>query len=129
MDNCPKCGAPVAIGEWPFCPHGIGHSNIITDDIPGGQVIENLGHQPETFYSKQAIVKEADRRGLQPMVRYVDGDKHLTNWAASIDPYPLAAAAALVARRAERSQPEIPDTVVCESAAFTINVLEAPDAA
>ena len=25
MERCEKCGKEYAIGEWPFCPHGVGH--------------------------------------------------------------------------------------------------------
>ncbi len=109
---CPQCGVPLAIGSWPYCPHGESHQNVIGDDLPGGVVIENLGHAPMTFYSKQAIVKEAARRGLEPMVRHVDGDQHVQSWA-TVDPYTLAAGAALVARvTSVRSNP---DEVPCDT--------------
>lgn len=124
--TCDACGIDLVVGMYPFChgdptQHTRQAASVIGDDIPGGMVIENLGHEPLTFYSKKAIAQEADRRGLQPMVRYVPGDKHLTNWATGMDPYTLAAATALVARRAERSRPDLPDEVQCESAAFTVN--------
>lgn len=124
---CEKCGVDVAVGQWPFCggkhSHGAYRGSVIGDDIVGGQVIENLGHEPRVFYSKKAIVQAADAEGLQPMVRYVEGDKHLTNWAAGIDAYTLAAAAELVTRRALRSRPAPPDDIVCETAKISVEVL------
>lgn len=106
---CPVC---AGVTERVWRAHG--SANVIGDDIPGGVVIENLGHEPMRFYSKRAIVQEADRRGLQPYVHYVPGDQHLTNWAAAMDPYTLAAATALVTRRARRAVDD--DTVPCETA-------------
>lgn len=55
-------------------------SAVIGDDIPGGFVQEHFGHQPETFYSKKAMLKRAAQLGLQPFVRHVDGDKHIARW-------------------------------------------------
>lgn len=87
---CPQCGsATERLWHQP--------SSVVGDDIPGGQWIENLSHEPMLFYSKQEIVREAKRRGLEPMVRHVEGDKHTTRWSTT-DPYTLAAAEALVAR-------------------------------
>ena len=79
--TCEQCGAALHVGDWPFCPHGPSQSfNVIGDDIPGGFVQENFGHQPEVFYSKQAMARRAKELGLQPMVRHVDGDQHVTRW-------------------------------------------------
>ena len=100
---CETCGWVLRVGDWPFCGRGRDHApavaNIITDDIPGGQVIENLGHDPLTFYSKQAIVAEADKRGLRLRDQWAGPhDQYLTNWAASIDAQTLENARALVSR-------------------------------
>ena len=96
---CDRCGTELRVGAWPFCPHGTPHNAVIGDEIPGGQVIEHLGDQPMTFYSKQAIREEADRRGLRPTDRWAGAsDQHLTNWAAGIDAQTLANAAELVTR-------------------------------
>lgn len=108
---CERCGHELVIGDYPFCKgdarnHVPSQAAIITDDIPGGQVIENLGHEELTFYSKKAIVAEADKRGLRLTDRYVPGDKHLTNWAAGIDAYTLAAAAVLVTRGQKAVEPD-----------------------
>ncbi len=118
--TCDRCGVVLRVSDWPFCPHGESHQAVIGDDIPGGCVIENLGHDPMTFYSKQAIVKEAARRGLEPMVRHVDRDQHVQSWA-TIDPYTLAAGAALVGRIASvrSDEPEIP----CETARLEVRIV------
>lgn len=64
---CTVCGKDVAIGDWPWCPHGkVEGVAVITDDIPGGFVQENFGHQPETFYSKRAMYQRADALNLRP---------------------------------------------------------------
>lgn len=96
---------------------------IVTDDIPGGQTVENLGHEPMTFYSKHAIRAEADRRGLRFTDKWAGpGDKYLTNWGAAIDPYTLDAARALVSRQGAIATPE-PD-VTCETFQWSAEVKE-----
>jgi hypothetical protein len=40
----------------------------------GGQVIENLGHEPVTVYSKSELRREAAKRGLEPMVQHKPPD-------------------------------------------------------
>ena len=110
--TCERCGWELRIGDYPFCGNGRDHSpskvSVIGDDIPGGQVIENLGHEPMTFYSKAAIREEADRRGLRLRDQWAGpGDKHLSNWAAGIDAYTLESARSLLAR-GSRSSAETP---------------------
>lgn len=96
---CDKCGESLRLGDWPFCPHGVGVANVITDDIPGGQTIETLDHEELTFYSKQAIRDAADIRGLRIKDKWAGPhDKHLTNWAAGIDAKTLENATVLVSR-------------------------------
>lgn len=53
---------------------------VIGDDIPGGFLQENFGPKPEMFYSKKDMARRAAELGLQPMVRHVDGDKHVKRW-------------------------------------------------
>lgn len=83
-DICPKCGEALVVGSWPFCRGG--HAprtnpiNVIGDDIIGGFVQENFGHEPEVFYSKKAMARRAKELGLEPRVRHVDGDKHVSRW-------------------------------------------------
>lgn len=105
----------ISLGDWPFCPHGSGHSNVNGDEIPGGFVQENFGPTPEVFYSKSDMARRAKELGLQPMVRWAgEHDKHVSRWAG-MDAYTLAAAAALVTRVAEQgSRGSAPD-VHCET--------------
>lgn len=82
---CDKCGWELHIGDWPFCGNGRDHqravSAVIGDDIPGGQWIENLGHEPRLFYSKQAIRDAADAQGLRLRDQWAGpGDKYLSRW-------------------------------------------------
>ena len=88
-DQTCGCGAPL---EMVYRA-----SAIAPDDIIGGFVQENFGHEPETFYSKRAMALRAKELGLEPMVRHVEGDQHVGRWAMT-DPQTLANAAALLAR-------------------------------
>lgn len=87
--TCEKCGDTLVVGDWPFCPHGAGHSNVITDDIAGGVEIRhglcNEDGTPRRYYSKSEIAKEAKRRGMTNIVEHVspmDSDKarYTTRW-------------------------------------------------
>lgn len=80
---CEKCGAELRISEYPFCPHGFGSGLAVGDDIPGGQVIENLDHEPVTVYSHSQLRAEADKRGLRLRDQWAGpGDRYLSNWSA-----------------------------------------------
>lgn len=104
---CPTCGGQTE-RLW------VSSADIHGDEIPGGLEIENLGPDPITFYSKSEIVKEARRRGLEPMVRHVplpgtDRSPYTTNWAVA-SPWMLEQAKVLLERvereRASSPQPE-----------------------
>jgi hypothetical protein len=88
---CQKCNEPLQVGDWPFCPHGPGHSNVIGDDIPGGVIIRhglvNDDGSPRKFYSKTEIAREAKRLGLTNEVRHItdpksgsDKNPHTKRW-------------------------------------------------
>lgn len=115
--TCPECGVPLTIGDFPFCPHGTARLGAIGDDIPGGQVIETLGHEPITFYSKQAILAEADKRGLRLRDQWAGpGDQYLSNWAG-VTSKTLDDARVLLSRGANRTEEE----VRCETATFSVS--------
>lgn len=117
---CEKCGATVEVGEWPFCPHGAGHSNVNGDEIVGGFVQENFGPTPEVFYSKSDMARRAKELGLQPYVKWAGPhDRHVSRWA-EMDPYTLAAAAALVNRVAEQGSRGSAPTVQCETLSTSV---------
>jgi hypothetical protein len=81
--HCLDCGWTGAIfaspHEHPPCPACQGQTEriylggygFVGDEIPGGQWIENLGHQPVFVESKSQLKHECELRGLTPMVRHV----------------------------------------------------------
>lgn len=93
---CPSCGG-TTVRVWSKASPAVSG-----DEIPGGTFIENLGPTPMYFESKRAILAEAKRRGMEPMVRHVpvpgtDKSPHTTTWAVT-SPWQLAQAEALVTR-------------------------------
>lgn len=123
--TCDRCGQPLTVGEWPYCPHGQkGAFSNIPDDIPGGMRFYNGFEEPEgrVFYSHSEHRRALKERGCQIAAKWAGpNDKHLINWAAGIDPQTLANAAALVSRgpvrvdKAERFRPD-PDVTVTRRA-------------
>jgi hypothetical protein len=86
---CEKCNKELEVGEWPFCPHGFGNSNVITDDIPGGVEIRhaicNEDGTPKRYYSKSEIAQAAKAKGYYNHVEHVtppgtDKSKFTTRW-------------------------------------------------
>jgi hypothetical protein len=83
--TCEKCGAALAIGDFPFCPHGRAALGVQPNDIPGGETLENVGPEPVTFYSRSEKRRYLKARGLVEMVRHVpvpgtDRSPHTTSW-------------------------------------------------
>ena len=101
---CEKCGHTLRLGDYPFCKgrpsdHDGYGCGIVRDEIVGGQVIENLGHEPVTVYSQSELRREAEARGLRLTDCWAGpGDRHLSNWAAGIDAYTLESARLLLER-------------------------------
>ena len=92
---CDDCGAALSISEWPFCPHGRAHSAVISDEIPGGMVVENGFPEPIKVYSHSEHRRLLAERGLEIRAKYAGpGDKFLTRW----DTVDLEGAAVLVTR-------------------------------
>ncbi len=97
---CPICGQIVEIGEWPYCPHGKPSLVVETDDpYIGGVTIENMGDGPVVVHSRQEHKDQMASRGLEQQIKYVPGDKHLTDWSKSTDPQTLENARYLVTHR------------------------------
>lgn len=89
--NCEKCNEPIKKGDWPFCPHGPGSSNVITDDIPGGiEIKHGICHEdgsPRRYYSKSEMTKAAKAKGLVNHVEHVtrpgtDKSPHTSKWTS-----------------------------------------------
>lgn len=106
--TCEKCGTPLTIGTYPFCPHGSARVVAIEDSIPGGQVIETIAHEPMTFYSKKAIVAAADQHGLRPTDRF-------PSWRGVIDAKTLDNARVLLSRGSQTAT-----AITCHTASFTV---------
>lgn len=72
MDRCDVCQKELVVGDWPWCPHGVGQApTVIDDSIPGGMTIENMGPVPLTFHSKSEWRREMKKRGLRQAVRHM----------------------------------------------------------
>lgn len=65
--TCERCGADVAIGEWPWCPHGrAAHMAVLDDTLPGGaRWMQNLGHEPVWVETRTQLRRELQDRGLR----------------------------------------------------------------
>lgn len=109
---CTACGETLRPGDWPWCPHGATAFAAHSDDIPGGQVIETIAHEPMTFYSKKAIVAAADAHGLRPTDRF-------PSWRGVIDAKTLDNARVLLSRGSQTTE-----TVTCQTASFTVRELK-----
>jgi hypothetical protein len=85
-DTCDKCHRPIAVGDFPFCPHGRSEMKVIDDSIPGGpRMFENLGPEPVYIQSKSQLRAECAARGIRPFVRHVgvqgsDRSKETQRW-------------------------------------------------
>ena len=104
--NCEKCGQPLSIGDYPFCPHGSMKSGamIETDEIPGGRWFENYGPHPVKFYSHSERHRYMQEHGLRELEKFcpapgTDRDPQgIPNPKGYIDAQTLANATALLAR-------------------------------
>lgn len=113
-ERCPKCDAILVLGSWPFCPHGIGHSNVNGDEIPGGMWQENGFRHPRQFFYKSDLKRALAAEGKEMTVRHVtipgtDKSPFTTDWSkGSIDAQTLENARILMSRNgsAEGNDPE-----------------------
>jgi hypothetical protein len=106
--TCEKCGAELAISEWPWCPHGAARPAVHGDEID--YVDHNLGRHPVRITSKAQRRQLMAERGLVERVEHVptpgsDKSPHTRSWAV-VD---LEAATALVSRGALIETPETAD--------------------
>lgn len=108
--TCDTCGAVMAVGEWPFCPHGRGVQAVHADDVPGGFVVENGFEQPRKFYSKSEHERALKAEGCEIRAKWAGpGDRYLTRWDIP-DAYTLEAAKVLLTRgRPSRQAEPAPD--------------------
>lgn len=94
--TCEKCGAELIVGEWPFCPHGVGMSNVIGDECDIVQ--ENGFRHPRHFTHKSELKRALAEKGLEEHACNAGPhDKLVPRWV-SVD---LEAARILVTRPSE----------------------------
>lgn len=85
---CDKCNKHLLQGDWPFCPHEKNTSyNVIGDecDVWIRHGICNEDGSPRHYTSKEAMRKEAERRGVTNVVRHIgengsDKSRWTTKW-------------------------------------------------
>lgn len=76
-----------------------GRTGIVTDEIPGGQWIENLGPEPVYVTSHSQRLAIAKARGLrEPTKADLPNSTHVTDWG-TVDAYTLENARILVERQ------------------------------
>ena len=110
---CTACNGPT-IYMWRAT--GASHGIVTDEAFIGGLQVENLGHDPVTVYSRQDLARRMHEAGVEQRIKYVPGDKHLTDWSKAIDPYTLAAAKALVERPgAIQPMPAVDSTLQVET--------------
>ena len=97
---CEKCGKSYGVGQWYQCPHDATNAKALAEEWPGGKTFENLADAPVTFYSAHEYRRYLREHNIEEMVRHIEGSPHTRSWA-TMDPYTLEAAAALVARVCE----------------------------
>jgi len=106
-ERCDTCGRDLAVGDWPYCPHGRGMFFAEQDEIPGGQVFENGFDTPQVFYSHSEHRRALKERGCQIAAKWAGPlDRHLINWAAGMDAQTLENARVLVSRGVRVDAPE-----------------------
>jgi hypothetical protein len=102
---CDRCGQPLSIGDFPFCPHGRGQAVAFRDDLPGGLVCENYGPTPITFYShteRRAYMKAhglQEKETFSPMPGTDKDPQGIPNPVGFTDPQTLANGKALIDRQ------------------------------
>jgi hypothetical protein len=63
---CEACGCEVAIGEWPWCPHGFPAAGIavIDDQLEGGPRRFDVLEGEPYIATKSDLKREMEARGL-----------------------------------------------------------------
>lgn len=76
-ETCDTCGREMQITDWPWCPHGPTSLVVVSDTIPGGLTIQNLGAHPVHVDSHSQRKRIMASRGLIEKVEHVDGDRYV----------------------------------------------------
>lgn len=84
---CDACHQPLAVGDWPYCPHGrpLLPLRYRQDQVPGGLVIENLGPRPIRFDSHSEKRAYMRAHGIREFIQHVgvpgtDKSPHTQRW-------------------------------------------------
>lgn len=111
--TCDECGVELAIGDYPFCPHGRSTLATIPDDVPGGFIVENGFEQPTRFDSHSAHEQALAQRGYEVRAKWAGPeDTHLTRWdTVDLDGARMLLERGGQARREKQKDPPIPITV------------------
>ncbi len=85
--KCDKCDKVLAIGDYPFCPHGRGTGVVVGDecDVYAQHGLCNADGTPRHYTSKAEMKREAEKRGLVSHVEHVglkgsDKSPHTSRW-------------------------------------------------
>jgi hypothetical protein len=116
----PPCRGCNAVTDYVWRATGASHGIVTDEAFIGGLVIENLGDQPVTVYSRADLARRMQEARVEQRIKYVPGDKHLTDWSKAIDPYTLEAARALVSRPGALDRPDPPPSLRVETSIKTI---------
>ena len=90
-DTCPRCGASLSIGSWPFCPdHGVGTNTIVPDDYGKDITCETMGHEPVTYRTRSERRRLMKEHNVEEFVRHVPTQgsatsPHTINWHTAVD--------------------------------------------
>jgi hypothetical protein len=109
--TCDRCGAAIAIGDFPFCPHGPMRAGRGADVTwPGGRTFENLADHPVTFYSPAEQQQYMREHRIEPYVRHIpvpgsDKSPHTTSWASGFSQEYLDGVAQMLARVGKATDP------------------------
>ncbi len=91
MAICPTCHETIAVGAWPWCPHGEAKEIAFHGDEID-YIDENLGKTPIRIRSKAERRRLMKERGLVEAVRHVPHPEgphmnHTVDWSAAADDY------------------------------------------
>ena len=106
---CTSCGEEIRVGDWPYCPHGVAHVAVQSDELFNFRQ-ENFGDTPEYFTSKKAMLRRADELNLRQT-----GECDKKRGGYGITSKTLEDARVLLTRGSQTA-----DTVRCETASFTV---------
>lgn len=119
--TCEKCQTIIAVGDWPFCPHGHGHSNVNGDECDIWQ--ENGFHDPVHFTSKNDRRRALAEKGLEERICNAGVHDKIVPRMVTMDAYTLWAAEELAKRNGASKGKETPAEVPL-NVSWTVRTLD-----